>query len=191
MNRLQSIDAKHYGEIFVTMNPLFEPKPELVVAEFAYTHPLYTPELIEAQRLLKSVNSQANGKTNTVFCGAWANYGFHEDGLTAGLNAALLCGAQCPFPVQDSTHRRDLPPAEKGWLELALQAVSLIKQVIRKPTKLIESLMNRQQLSAMLIMVVSLAFLTVFRWLDYALVRVSSVRRRLRMGAIDSSNKRQ
>ena len=28
------------------------------------------------------------GKQNTYFCGAWMGYGFHEDGLKAGLAAA-------------------------------------------------------------------------------------------------------
>lgn len=179
MNRLQSIDTGKYGSIFVTMNPLFEPRPELVVAEYSYTHPLYTAGLIESQRLLKSVNSQAaGGKTNTVFCGAWANYGFHEDGLTSGLNAALLCGAKSPFPVQDSTHRRRLE-AGPGWLQLAGEALGWIKRCCAgRPVQAIRSI-DRQQIHAVLLTVLSLLLLTVLRWLDFMLVKVSVVRLRL------------
>jgi predicted NAD/FAD-binding protein len=30
------------------------------------------------------------GQQHSYFCGAWAGYGFHEDGLKAGLQAARL-----------------------------------------------------------------------------------------------------
>ena len=29
-----------------------------------------------------------NGANNTWYCGAWMRHGFHEDGLTAGLDVA-------------------------------------------------------------------------------------------------------
>jgi hypothetical protein len=31
------------------------------------------------------------------FCGAWTNYGFHEDGCTSGLLCAVSLGAESPF----------------------------------------------------------------------------------------------
>ena len=51
--------------------------------------------------MLKPLNKDAVEGTHTLFCGAWASYGFHEDGLTSGLNAANLLGAKCPFPIMD------------------------------------------------------------------------------------------
>jgi predicted NAD/FAD-binding protein len=30
------------------------------------------------------------GQQHTYFCGAWAGYGFHEDGLKSGLGVAAL-----------------------------------------------------------------------------------------------------
>jgi hypothetical protein len=52
-----------------------------------------------------------------VFCGAWTNYGFHEDGLTSGLLAAGSIGAELPFKLMLNggypTHRSvfDPPPS--------------------------------------------------------------------------------
>ena len=39
---------------------------------------------------------QLQGQRNTYFCGAWMGYGFHEDGLKAGLGVArqLLVDAE-------------------------------------------------------------------------------------------------
>ncbi|KAJ3416392.1 hypothetical protein HDV05_001960 [Chytridiales sp. JEL 0842] len=122
MNRLQPfIDVETYGEVFVTMNPLRMPEKDKVVAKFEYTHPLYSPETIAAQDNLNSIQN----KRNTTFAGAWTNYGFHEDGLTSGLLAALSLGASCPFPVTlnggHPTHRT--PPPPPAWAaELGVKA---------------------------------------------------------------------
>ena len=45
MNRLQNIDPAKHGQIFVTMNPLFEPDADKMVEEYSYTHPLYNQEV--------------------------------------------------------------------------------------------------------------------------------------------------
>ncbi|NOT41093.1 MAG: NAD/FAD-binding protein, partial [Alphaproteobacteria bacterium] len=37
------------------------------------------------------------GQHRTWFCGAYAGYGFHEDGLTAGLEVAERIGAKLPL----------------------------------------------------------------------------------------------
>ena len=56
------------------------------MGEFDYTHPVFDLAAIRAQRELPALQ----GQQHTYFCGAWAGYGFHEDGLKSGLNAAQL-----------------------------------------------------------------------------------------------------
>lgn len=90
MNLLQSLDSSR--PLFVTMNPVVEPRPELVFAEFAYDHPLFDRAAIDAQAKLPTIQ----GKDRLWFCGAWCRYGFHEDGFSAGLQVAAALGAQ-PF----------------------------------------------------------------------------------------------
>ncbi|KAJ3316502.1 hypothetical protein HDU76_001748 [Blyttiomyces sp. JEL0837] len=119
MNRLQPyIDTEAFGDVFVTMNPLRKPDPATVLGEWEYTHPLYSPETIAAQDNLNTIQNV----NLTTFAGAWTNYGFHEDGVTSGLLAAISLGATCPFPVTLNggypTHRESPPPpswaSEKG-----------------------------------------------------------------------------
>jgi predicted NAD/FAD-binding protein len=42
MNLLQSIPEADFGPVLVTLNPPFEPKPELVAKEYWYEHPLFS-----------------------------------------------------------------------------------------------------------------------------------------------------
>ncbi|KAI8894144.1 amine oxidase [Globomyces pollinis-pini] len=96
MNNLQPfVDPKVFGHVFVTMNPLTKPDPALTLGAWDYTHPLYSPETIQAQNELPKIQNVKN----TVFAGAWTNYGFHEDGATSGLLAAQSLGAKSPFPI--------------------------------------------------------------------------------------------
>jgi predicted NAD/FAD-binding protein len=87
MNLLQSIDSSR--PLFVTMNPVTEPREDLVFAEFTYEHPLFDRAAIDAQDRLGRIQ----GKDRLWFCGAWCKYGFHEDGFTAGLRVAEALGA--------------------------------------------------------------------------------------------------
>lgn len=91
MNRLQGIDERH--PLFVTLNPVTEPAAGKTFAEFAYDHPLFDRAAIAAQARLPEIQ----GKDRLWFCGAWCRYGFHEDGLTAGLQVAAALGVGDPF----------------------------------------------------------------------------------------------
>lgn len=45
MNLLQSIPEEVHGPVFVTLNPPFEPAPNLVAGEWSYMHPLFTEKV--------------------------------------------------------------------------------------------------------------------------------------------------
>ncbi|GHA36891.1 NAD/FAD-binding protein [Devosia pacifica] len=88
MNKLQPLDTK--TNIFVTLNPSAEFAPGTVQQTFEYDHPLFDAAAIEAQRDLWRIQ----GQCRTWFAGAWMGYGFHEDGLQAGLEVAERIGGR-------------------------------------------------------------------------------------------------
>ncbi len=91
MNRLQNIDRSK--PLFVTLNPTHAPAPELTFGTFDYSHPQFSNAAQVAQRRLAMIQ----GTQRTWFCGAWCGYGFHEDGLTAGLEIAARLEAPAPW----------------------------------------------------------------------------------------------
>ena len=105
MNRLQNIDPRH--PIFLSVNPIVEPAPDLVFAEFSYDHPLYDLATSRAQGALE----QIQGVRRTWFCGAYCGYGFHEDGLSAGLHVARHFGATPPWAEEPVASSVDSPRA--------------------------------------------------------------------------------
>jgi uncharacterized protein len=82
LNRLQPLPWRR--PVVVSLNPLREPHAQTVIQRFDYEHPLFDAGAIAAQRRLP----QIQGQRRSWFCGAWAGYGFHEDGLTSGLAVA-------------------------------------------------------------------------------------------------------
>lgn len=89
MNRLQNLDERH--PVFVTLNPDSEPRD--IIDDVVFAHPRFTPETDRAQRRLREVQ----GTDRIWFAGAWAGYGFHEDGLQSGLTVAAALGAPAPW----------------------------------------------------------------------------------------------
>jgi predicted NAD/FAD-binding protein len=79
LNRLQPLPFKQ--PVIVSLNPVRQPRPDSVHAQFDYAHPVFDAAAITAQRHLPELQ----GQRNTWFCGAWTRYGFHEDGLASGL----------------------------------------------------------------------------------------------------------
>ena len=91
MNRLQGIDATK--PLFVSLNPEREPKAGTVFGEWVYEHPQFDAAALAAQKRLALIQ----GRWNCHFAGAWTGYGFHEDGLRSGLEAAAALGASMPW----------------------------------------------------------------------------------------------
>jgi predicted NAD/FAD-binding protein len=91
MNALQGIDADK--PLFVTLNPPTPPAPALTFRRFSYAHPQYDLAAFAAQRQLDTIQ----GARRTWFCGAWAGYGFHEDGLKAAITVARQLGVAPPW----------------------------------------------------------------------------------------------
>jgi predicted NAD/FAD-binding protein len=108
MNKLQRLDCKE--NIFLTLNPRTMPRPESVLYETGYEHPLFDAAAIRAQEKLWLLQ----GVRNTWFCGAHFGAGFHEDGLQAGLAVAeQLGGLRRPWRVAEESGRIHLSaPAE-------------------------------------------------------------------------------
>lgn len=82
LNRLQPLPVAQ--PVVVSLNPLRPPRPETVIAAYDYDHPVFDRAAIAAQARLPEVQ----GLRHLWFAGAWAGYGFHEDGLKSGLAAA-------------------------------------------------------------------------------------------------------
>lgn len=91
MNRLQGIPAE--TPVYVTLNPDRLPDPALTFGVFEYDHPQFNRAGLAAQRIFNRIQ----GRRNVWFAGAWLGYGFHEDGLRAGLRVALKLGGQIPW----------------------------------------------------------------------------------------------
>jgi predicted NAD/FAD-binding protein len=94
MNRLQSIPQDR--QIFVSLNPATEPDPALVIDDVTYQHPQFDAVSAKGQAELGTIQ----GDNRTWFAGAFCGYGFHEDGLQAGLTVAAELGAPAPWHHQ-------------------------------------------------------------------------------------------
>jgi predicted NAD/FAD-binding protein len=87
MNRLQNIaDPVDY---LVTLNADARITADAVVAEMDYTHPVYTPASVAAQRRLPELDDD-----RISFAGAYHGWGFHEDGCVSGVRAARHFGVE-------------------------------------------------------------------------------------------------
>ena len=103
MNKLQAID--HRYPLFVTLNPVEQPRGELVHHRMSYDHPVFDQAAIDAQQLLSGIQ----GQDGIWLAGAWLGYGFHEDGARSGLDVAAALGA----PPQWQAERAALPLARQ------------------------------------------------------------------------------
>ena len=88
INKLQPLPCS--SPVIVSLNPIDEPDPRLVLGEFDYAHPVFDAAAIAAQGRLPALQ----GVQGTWFAGAWTGYGFHEDGLSSGLAVAAALAAR-------------------------------------------------------------------------------------------------
>jgi predicted NAD/FAD-binding protein len=72
--------------VVVSLNPVREIARQEILGEFDYTHPVFDMAALQSQKELAGLQ----GLQHSYFCGAWTGYGFHEDGLKSGLQAAQL-----------------------------------------------------------------------------------------------------
>ena len=86
MNLLQGIESSR--PYLVSLNSSDRADPTTVLATMQYTHPVYTPASVAAQRELPALS---DGRT--AFAGAYHGWGFHEDGCRSGVEAARSLGA--------------------------------------------------------------------------------------------------
>ena len=81
MNVLQSLDAP--VKLLLTLNRSSAIDPARVLGRYAYSHPVYLPRGVAAQRRHREIN----GTGSTYYCGAYWRYGFHEDGVVSAIDA--------------------------------------------------------------------------------------------------------
>lgn len=125
MNNLQHIPEHVYGPVLVTMNPEHPPAPSKTQGKFVYTHPLYTVEAVAAQERMHEIQ----GTHGISYVGAWTKYGFHEDGFSSGVKAAMDLGATLPFEFVDSTYSRGRKPV-MGVRSRVIRAMVLLIHAI-------------------------------------------------------------
>ncbi len=82
LNMLQPVPWEQ--PLVVSLNPVRPIDPARVIDAFDYAHPVFDLAAIRAQGRMHEIQ----GRRSTWFAGAWMGYGFHEDGLKAGLAAA-------------------------------------------------------------------------------------------------------
>jgi uncharacterized protein len=81
MNILQGLPGA--SQFLVTLNS-DAIDPSKVLRRFVYHHPVFDAAGVKAQERVPSIN----GRQRVWFCGAWCGFGFHEDGVQAGLRVA-------------------------------------------------------------------------------------------------------
>ncbi|BDA46075.1 probable cyclopropane-fatty-acyl-phospholipid synthase at C-terminar half [Coccomyxa sp. Obi] len=103
LNNLQRLppDAP---DTFVTLNPPRPPAAECTIRHLHLAHPVFSFAAYEAQQKLPSIQ----GKGGIYYAGAWCGYGFHEDGLKAGMAAAAALGAKIPWTPRATSPKMSL-----------------------------------------------------------------------------------
>ncbi len=91
MNNLQNIPSDY--PILVTLNPDKRPEESMIFDEHDFSHPIFDKNAIKAQEKIDTIQ----GQDGLWFCGAYQQYGFHEDGLLSAVKVAKKIGVKIPW----------------------------------------------------------------------------------------------
>ena len=80
LNLLQNLKIDE--DIFLSLNPFDNIDEEKILNKVTFTHPYYDKLALENQIRLKKIQNV----NNTLFCGSYFGYGFHEDGITSTID---------------------------------------------------------------------------------------------------------
>ena len=79
LNLLQNLKCDE--NIFLTLNPYFDIDETKILKKVKFTHPYYDQKALDTQVHLTNLQN----KKDTLFCGSYFGYGFHEDGIKSSL----------------------------------------------------------------------------------------------------------
>ena len=79
LNQLQNL--KIDKDIFLTINPFRKIAEDKIFERIKFTHPYYDGAALSNQAKLYKIQN----KKNTLFCGSYFGYGFHEDGIKSSI----------------------------------------------------------------------------------------------------------
>ena len=79
LNLLQNL--KINKNIFLTLNPFFNISKDKIFKQVEFTHPYYNKDVLLNQKYLSIIQN----KENTLYCGSYFGYGFHEDGIKSSI----------------------------------------------------------------------------------------------------------
>lgn len=87
MNALQGVSQKR--DYFVSVNGSESIRPESILYQTTYEHPVYTLEAMKAQRDLPKLNT-CSPSQRVFFCGSYFRHGFHEDAYSSAVDLASV-----------------------------------------------------------------------------------------------------
>jgi uncharacterized protein len=80
LNQLQNLQIDR--DIFLTINPFRKIPEDKIFKKVTFTHPYYDNAALSNQNNLNKIQN----KKNTLFCGSYFGYGFHEDGIKSSID---------------------------------------------------------------------------------------------------------
>ena len=80
LNLLQNLKCDQ--NIFLSLNPFLKIQDNKILKKVKFTHPYYDQNALGNQNKLNYLQN----KNNTLFCGSYFGYGFHEDGIKSSIS---------------------------------------------------------------------------------------------------------